>query len=146
MDNDIKIRTIKLADVDYLYKTGIKEEGFAVSQTSSFWDKEVLYPWVKNKTDVLLAAEDGGRVVGYVLTQVHKPTSSAIITDIYVEPKRRGKGIGSRLLKECLEQLRRKSVKYAYAQIKPENEPSMGLFKSVGFNEGYKFVWTETTI
>lgn len=139
----IKIRTIKLADIDYIYSIGIKEDGFAVSQTSRFWDKEVLYPWVKSKTDVLLAAEDSGRVVGYVLTQVHKPTGSAIITDIYVDENWRGKGIGSRLLKECLKQLKKGKIRYTYAQIKPENKASTKLFISAGFNKGYNFVWTE---
>ncbi|MDP3953216.1 MAG: GNAT family N-acetyltransferase [bacterium] len=142
--NSLRIRDTKLEDIDQIYKMGKGAPEFTVSDSSSFWEKGDLERWVKDKgEDILLVAELENKIVGFVLAKYHKTTRLRTITNIFVKEAYRGKGIGTKLLEKTKSQLLNKGATYLYALIKKQNDPSLGLFKSAGFMEGYDMTWEE---
>lgn len=144
--NEIKARRMETGDVEQVYSSGIKVEEFEVSleeaKESPFWPKNVLYEWVKSD-DVLLVAEDGEKIVGYILTRLHQPTGKADIENIFVDENYRKQGIASMLLSECLKQLKSKGARYVCVLTKTNNKSTIEFLKKNNFNKGYEFVWMD---
>ncbi|OGY56724.1 MAG: hypothetical protein A2Y84_01370 [Candidatus Colwellbacteria bacterium RBG_13_48_8] len=140
----LHIRDMELSDVDQVYEMGKETPEFTVSDSPGFWGKEDLERWVKDKReDVLLVAEVEDKIVGFVLAKYHKATRLGTITNIFVKGTHRGRGIGGTLLEKTKSQLLNKGATYLYALIKEQNDPSLGLFRSAGFAEGYDMTWVE---
>src|SRR3989344_157878 len=115
MDMVLHIRNMELADVEKVYEIGKGAPEFTVSDSSSFWEKEDLERWVRDKEeDILLVAEAGGEIIGFILAKYHKATRLGTITDIFVEESHRRKGIGTNLLHQVKNQLLDKGATYMY--------------------------------
>lgn len=139
----LKIRRMKSADVNQVYALGKKTPWLSVSSESLFWSKKELREWVKSPDDTLLVAEDNGHIVGFTLSQLHKPTGKATLEDIVVKKGYRKKGIGSKLLKRCLKQLRKNGATYICALTKTNNKITIKFSLKHGFQKGYDFTWLE---
>ena len=98
---------------------------------------------VKKENDVMLVEEENDQLLGFVMSQLHKPTGKATIENIYANPSIRGKGIASSLIKQCLKQLKENGATYVCGLTKVNNEEATKFFVSVGFNKGYNFVWVD---
>ena len=140
----LKIRSTQLSDVDGIYALGKSAPKFAVSDTTTFWEKDELEGWVKEQgKDVLLVAELNGEFVGFLLAKYHSPTKLGTIVDVLVKEPFREQGIGTALLQEAKQQLLNKGASYLYALIQTDNQPSLNLFKSLGFTVGRDMTWVE---
>ena len=86
---------------------------------------------------VWLAAEDGGRVVGYAYAGAHRERAAyrwAVDVSVYVEAGRQGRGIGKALYAALLERVRRLGYFNAYGGITLPNPASVKLHESFGFH------------
>jgi ribosomal protein S18 acetylase RimI-like enzyme len=86
----------------------------------------------------VLVALAGGRIVGFVLVSSARfamPTSTPTgsITDIYVEPDARGRGVGSRLLGAGLDWLRARGYRRVLLNVSAGN-PARRLYERAGFS------------
>lgn len=142
----MKIRKMQAKDIKRVYKVGIQVEGFAVSNESRFYSRKHFENWVKNGDDVLLVAEENGRIIGFFMSQFHKHTGGVIISNTYVDEQYQRKGVGKGLIKEGLKQLKRRKASYVYAQVKIKNPKVIKFLESLGFNKGYDFTWMETVL
>jgi ribosomal protein S18 acetylase RimI-like enzyme len=70
---------------------------------------------LKENPDLSFVAEDNGKVVGYVLADVHN--NSAVLEDIAVAAAYQKKGIGEQLLNKEFEVLKEKGVKMVFAEV-----------------------------
>lgn len=61
------------------------------------------------------------------------PTTSILITSIYIDPAYREQGLASKLLDFFLTTLKSKNFTHAFAKISSTNLPSLSLFKKHGF-------------
>lgn len=113
-------------------------------QESPFWPKDRLYDWVRESDDVLLVAEYDGEIIGYILSQLHELTGKAVLENMYVDPLYRRKGVGTKLVTECLDRLREKDCRYVAALTKTSNETTQEFMQRNGFTVGNEFVWVET--
>jgi L-amino acid N-acyltransferase YncA len=96
-----------------------------------------------------LAVEEGGRLIGYACASPWKDRSAyrfSAETSVYLEPERRGRGWGARLLGTLVEDLRAKSIHSAVGIIALPNEASVALHEKLGFRKvahlaevGWKF-------
>jgi len=77
----------------------------------------------------------GGRVVGYVTTQLHKEISQGRIPNLAVEKPFRGRGIGRKLLLRALEHFRGLGLKQARIETLTTNPVGQRLYPAVGFKE-----------
>lgn len=85
----------------------------------------------------VLVAEKEGRLVGFVLVSrarfvLDTSRTTGAITDIYVEPDERRRGIGSRLLASALEWLKARGYVRVLLNVSTNN-PARRLYERVGF-------------
>jgi ribosomal protein S18 acetylase RimI-like enzyme len=58
----------------------------------------------------------------------------AFITDLYVEPSARNRGLGQALLDALADGLRERGAKAVHLMVRPENERARALYEARGFN------------
>jgi L-amino acid N-acyltransferase YncA len=150
--NMLRIRKATLEDLDAI--TGIYNE--AILQTVATFDTEPKtiekqQTWFANhdaKHPVLVAEQDG-LIVGWASLSKwsdRRGYSATVEVSVYVEKEHRGSGIGKELLKAIDQESQKVGIHTVIAQIVEGNEPSITLFKHVGFQQvgvlrevGWKF-------
>jgi PhnO protein len=63
------------------------------------------------------------------------------IDEFFVKKEFRGKGIGSKLIKEAIRKLQRMNVKIILVGTEKENKEAIALYKRVGFEIGKRSLW-----
>jgi phosphinothricin acetyltransferase len=102
------------------------------------WSIEQRRAWFEQhdqSTPVLVAELDGG-VVGFAHLSLYRPKVGYRFTrenTVYVEPGRRGRGVGRRLLEALLGEARHLGVHAVIAVIEAENAVSIRLHERLGF-------------
>lgn len=140
--SEFLIRDMREADVPAVAAIGRKAPELKTNEDDEFWDEELLKDWVAGD-DVLLVVEADGRVVGFMLTQLHGATKAGYLSDIAIDPEWRGKGVGSQLIEAVLARLKERGIQYVYGLTKVENDKIHGLLKKFGFTQGNAFYWFE---
>lgn len=85
-----------------------------------------------------LVYEAGGRVLGYAYATKWRVRSAyrySAETSVYVAPGEGGKGIGSALYQELLDQLRAREIHMAIGGIAQPNPASVALHERLGFEK-----------
>ncbi|MGH2608748.1 MAG: GNAT family N-acetyltransferase [Tepidiformaceae bacterium] len=129
----------------------------AILTTTATWDEQ---PWAwerrlawwqdhNNPLEPVIVAEVEGRVVGFAYLTRYSPKSGWRFTrenTIYIDADWRGRGVGRVLLTGLIDEARRIGVHLVVASITNENEASIRLHASLGFEivgtfreAGYKF-------
>ncbi len=88
------------------------------------------HPW--------LVYEEDGRVIAYAYAAQHKIRPAynwCADVSVYMAPEARGRGIGKKLYSELFDVLRQLGYFNVYAGVTIPNEASIGLHKSLGFEE-----------
>jgi ribosomal protein S18 acetylase RimI-like enzyme len=80
-------------------------------------------------------AEAGGRVLGYITTQVDRESGKGRIPNLAVDASARGQGIGRRLIEHALEYFRRQGLAFAMIETMENNPVGQRLYPSCGFEE-----------
>lgn len=76
-----------------------------------------------------IAAEEGGNIVGFVVSYVPPTTPDAVfVWQVAVDEKARGRGLGVEMLVRVFGNAAGAGVKYLDATITPSNQASVGLF------------------
>jgi GNAT superfamily N-acetyltransferase len=95
----------------------------------------------------LLARDITGRAAGFATIYWSWSTSAAarigVMNDLYVEPTRRGRGIGERLIDACAAECRRVGAVALEWQTAPDNTPAQRLYDRVG---GRRESWLSYTL
>ncbi len=137
------IRTLVIEDVPALLEMAGLEDGFVVSEeVRGFWSRQQLEAWISTGDDVLLGAEYGGKLVGFVLTAFHRPTRKVTWENMLVLPDFRRKGVGEELITQMRASLKEKHGEvYLHFLVKTKNAAGVEYFTNRGFNAGHEFVW-----
>lgn len=91
----------------------------------------------------VLVAEDSGELVGYLIFQRQAQTRTPLqlrhswsyITDLYVRPGHRRRGIGRSLLQTCLDDLRSSGATHVRLSVLSKNLTAIRLYRQVGFKD-----------
>jgi L-amino acid N-acyltransferase YncA len=137
------LRIRKATSEDLGAITGIYNE--AILQTVATFDTEPKtiekqQTWFANhdaKHPVLVAEQDG-LIVGWASLSKwsdRRGYSGTAEVSLYVEKAHRGRGIGNNLLKAIIQKGQKAGIHTVIAQIVEGNEPSINLFKHVGFKQ-----------
>ena len=111
----------------------------AVTPTSADGYASWLGSQLKKRNVVVLVAELGGRIVGYVYAAVEGYDwmslrgPAGVLHDIVVHPAHRGRGIGEQLLATALEFLRERGAPRAVLNTAEGNVAAHRLFARAGF-------------
>jgi ribosomal protein S18 acetylase RimI-like enzyme len=88
---------------------------------------------------LLLIAKAEEKTVGFVSATLPREQtlevaeSFSIINDLYVLPEFRRKGIGKKLLEECMNRIRAEGFKVVRLSVLPKDENAMRLYQKFGF-------------
>jgi len=90
------------------------------------------------KQGFLLIAKSRNESVGFIYAtissrQLEITRTIGSINDLYVLPKFRGRGIGRKLMVECLNKLKDAKVEVAYTRVLAENKIAISLYEKLGF-------------
>ena len=79
-------------------------------------------------------AWDGDRLAGLVAAYCNDPTRRiAFVTSVSVLPARQGQGLASRLLHECIANLRLAGFERVELEVDAHNAPAARLYRKLGF-------------
>jgi ribosomal protein S18 acetylase RimI-like enzyme len=124
-----------------MWISSIQEGSISVlpsEENSNKWVKFVRESLSKNKS-LLLIARIGSTTVGYLLANISADymfdvsDRFYVITYLFVLPEFRRKGIGTRLVNECLERTKTKGFTSARLHVLPENDAATKLYEKLGF-------------
>jgi ribosomal protein S18 acetylase RimI-like enzyme len=142
----MKIRDMKLEDIQEVYQNGAKERGFSVSEESStFWELDVLENWTRSDNDISLVVEDNG-VKAFLLATYNPTNGKGVIENTWVSSDFRYKGLGRELMALAEEMLRSKGARYLCALVEEDNVSSRNMCKRQGYIEGDRFYWMHKEI
>ncbi|MFF6783396.1 GNAT family N-acetyltransferase [Streptomyces sp. NPDC012510] len=92
----------------------------------------VLRQFLDALPDHLFVVHDGDRLCGYVLATPPSEGQSWILT-LGVAPGTRRRGLARQLMKEAMAKLRAEGARTVRLGVKPENDPAIALYESLGF-------------
>jgi len=128
----------------YVEQTIVTFEESAVSvpdMESRIIENTSKYPWI--------VYSEGNKTLGYAYASKWKSRCAykySVETTVYLRPEVKGQGIGSKLYKELLTQLKEKNIHAAIGGIALPNDASIALHEKLGFKKigqfkevGYKF-------
>ena len=131
--NPINIRLMELEDVNQVH--GIENLCFAIP-----WSLDSFKAEMENSMALYLVAEVGGRIAGYAgLWQI---IDEGHITNVAVHPGFQGMGIGEKLMKELIEESKKRCLNSMTLEVRINNLPAINLYKKLkfdieGFRKGY---------
>ena len=153
----MKIRKATVKDIPSLIKLFrgiVKYHKKIYTKDDKFYNKEiknVKQIWVKfikknvnNKDFLILIVYDGKKPIAYCISlikkniPIYKIKKYGYVSDLYVDKKYRGKGIGKKLLKKSKEFFRKNKLKFMSLEINHNNDPSIKFYEKYGFKEYYK--------
>lgn len=91
-----------------------------------------------DKRPLWIVENDAHETVGWVSFQdfYGRPAYSATAEiSIYLHPDQRGKGLGKRILKYCIEQAKNYGIKTLLGYVFAHNAPSLKMFYDFGFED-----------
>ncbi|MGK9169153.1 peptidase C39 family protein [Inquilinus limosus] len=82
---------------------------------------------------VCLAAEAGGRLLGYALVLLRRTTALARLYSLAIDPEARGRGLGARLLDAAERAAHDQGALFLRLEVRPDNNPAIALYVSRGY-------------
>ena len=141
------ISSLEESDIPQLRTIGLGIPKFTTrTDTPSFYSEEALSRMAQSPECVALVAKVGDEIAGFALTSLLTAARDAYIHTVAVTEKFRGQGLAVDLLRRTLNEIRVKQpeINHVFTDIQVENEPSISLFKKLGFDVGRKFYYVDT--
>jgi ribosomal protein S18 acetylase RimI-like enzyme len=128
-DTPLIIRPARRSDLAAI--SALEQGCFATYNLS----KRQLQYLQQRQSSVFLVAEQDGKIVGegIALVRQHKQSVSGRVYSLAVDPASRGQRIGERLMREIVEQLRRRAVRRIYLEVEATNASAINLYQRLGF-------------
>ncbi len=98
---------------------------------------------------LLLVADLGGEIVGFLIgvirdsAPVFVRSRHGYITDIYVDPEFRRRGVGRKLVETTEEWFAAHGLDHVRLQVATANEAGLAFWRSVGFGDYFLTLWKE---
>ncbi len=137
MEGKLIIRPPKMDDLDEVVEIDRKVLG---KVRRDYWKDK--FELIFNKGGHFsLVAEVDGKVVGFILGFVSGwefkvPESTGWLDVIGVDPSYQRKGIGTRLFKGLMEEMKKNGVKRVFTLVNWEDWDLMAFFRKMGFKRG----------
>ncbi|MDA3911553.1 MAG: GNAT family N-acetyltransferase [Bacteroidales bacterium] len=152
----IKLRPIEPEDIDILYEWENNPTNWEVSNTRLPFSKEILRRYIQNAQDemyisgqvrLVICFEKEKKAIGFVdlfdLDLFHQRAGIGIL----IEESFRGKDYGKAAIQEIINYgFLHLGLHQLYSNISEDNDASIQLFKSLGFEQcGLKKAWNRTS-
>jgi ribosomal protein S18 acetylase RimI-like enzyme len=130
MSGKIDTREFSINDYDVTIELWQRVEGLEIAEGD---DRESVAQFIARNPGLSRVATDGSRIVGVALCghDGHR----GHIYHLAVDPAYQGRGLGKRLLDECLRGLRRTEVKRVIIMVADDNPRARKFWKRCGYEE-----------
>ena len=125
--SEVHIRTMAERDLPEVLELALLANPHVLKETY----KEHIASVLEEHPDLSFVAVLNEHVIGYVQAQFHGVM--AVIEDIAVDEKFQGKGVGEKLLREELHALRRRNVKFVFAEVHYKCASAIPFYYKFGF-------------
>ena len=130
MSDNIKTREFSIGDYDAALELWQRVEGLEIAEGD---DKESVACFLARNPELSRVATDGGTLIG--VTLCGHDGRRGYIYHLAVDPAYRARGLGKRLMKECLEGLRRAGLKRALILVADDNPGGRKFWRRYGWEE-----------
>jgi ribosomal-protein-alanine N-acetyltransferase len=96
------------------------------------YSRSELRTFLSRRTAVTIVAEQGGRIVAFVLGWRRTPAEGQVVTLDVADPARRH-GLGRRLMAELEQRFRAAGVTRVQLEVAAVNTAAIGLYESLGY-------------
>jgi len=128
LTNSVKIRTLRIEDYDSITKLWQNTEGVKLTEVDS---KANIQVFLESNPELSVVAEKDGEIVGAVLSG--HDGRRGFLHHLAVRQDLRGKGIGSELVKVCLERLKAVGIDKCHIFVVKDNEEGMRFWNKIGW-------------
>ena len=135
MAGDLRVRPMNELDIEGICRIDEKITG---RYRPEVWEQRVAY-YIRRDPDSSQVAEQGGRVVGFMLGEVRggefgleEPTGW--VEFFGVDPGAREKGIGRRLIEALLAHFRARGAQVARTMVAAQDKEIAGFISAMGFS------------
>ena len=143
---EIEIRRGKLKDISQIYNLGKKTKELEFSEKMNFHDKIELKEFVTEKRDnILLVCLTHKKIVGFLYAKIVSK-EWCILDNLVIEENYRNNGIGSLLLEDLYQILKKKKLNYIQILEEIHHKKTREFWKKKGFKEEKKFIWADKII
>lgn len=143
----MNVRKATSADVEAIYELGKAVDEFTVSdETVNFWPKELLANAIQSSDALILVAEDEGSTIGFLIVNYNSSLKKALIENIYVQPDKRGQGVGDKLLEYMFKLLPDMGCEYVATLVPPDAQGALDLYQRNGLDKGETFIWLDKAL
>ena len=97
------------------------------------WSEKSIREELEHEWALWYVAMEGEKLMGYIGVQYG--LDGGDIMSIATDPAFRGQGVGKKLISAMTEILKQKELGYLTLEVRPSNEPALGLYRSMGFQE-----------
>jgi ribosomal protein S18 acetylase RimI-like enzyme len=126
------IRTVARRSWETDYPTIVSRES-AGDVVEEWYAPERLRFDAESDDALLLVAEGDGEVAGFAHTVVDEAREVGTLLRLYVDPDRRGRGFGTRLLDAVRDRVDERGCSRLEAMVLERNEPGNAFYRSYGF-------------
>jgi ribosomal protein S18 acetylase RimI-like enzyme len=154
---NMTIRPLRATEVDrliVLWKEFMNDPS-AIDQAIPTHDENVrretesLNKLIQEDPKQVLVADEDGDLIGYLIflrqakTPLQMRHSHSFITDLYVRPSYRRRGIGMKLLQACFDDVQSSGTAHVRLAVWSKNESAIRLYRQVGFKDYMLMMETE---
>lgn len=122
--DSLRIRPMRPEDLDEVER--IEQTNFSVP-----WSRESYAEYLHSKDALLLAAELGGELAGYIGAILTPPEGD--ITSVSVRRDLQGHRIGTALLDSLIEEVEKRGISCIFLEVRKGNAPAIALYTAAGF-------------
>jgi ribosomal protein S18 acetylase RimI-like enzyme len=145
----MNIRRANKNDFEEYYKLKadeLRDEGDITGEKVKIPSKAALKKEFKeflSKKGIFLVIEEGDGLIGYGNGMIYKRAldSKFHMWFLFVEKEYRGKGLGTKLIKDMIKFAKSKGVDKITLDVNPKNTPAFALYRNLGFDvDKYRMV------
>lgn len=120
---------IKKCSIKYLDKI------LEIDKTGSSynWTRQMFVDEINNENSVFNVLFVDDHIVGYII--YHIVIDEAEILNIVIDNNFKGKGYGTFLLKETIEEIKKKNIKNVFLEVGEQNIAAISLYKKFNFKK-----------
>jgi ribosomal protein S18 acetylase RimI-like enzyme len=97
------------------------------------WEIEELSDRLSKRDGLYLAVEDAGQLIAFLDMPREHWRNTALISNLYVDQKFRGRAIGTELINRALHWAKEKNVRAIWLETQSNNYPACQFYRSRGF-------------
>lgn len=127
---NIKIMDMRIEDYTKIKELWDKTEGIGLSNSDS---EESIERYINRNSGLSLVAKSGEDVVGAVLCG--HDGRRGYIHHLAIDIKYRKKGLGKKMIEECMIRLKREEIKKCHLFVFQENHNGISFWKRTGWME-----------